>query len=235
MVNFTVNTPHHYLMQVVANWGDQLKENQVEALKLKADIECNEAAFVYPTTFHAQCVLMKMLAVHAHVMSNNAPRDPVVMAQTDVIARLTKTLYGGAKVIYDSKGSTFDLQRYGLFWKAEKNLLLGLELCTIGDQRRLEASINHRANPTTQLGTLVSLDLDRKVVSTKGVIEKSFDNETTLKGRVDNLGLFDLSLTGSLSPTLKATFSTGGSVSSFINSGPSSSTYAGISLNFEPI
>lgn len=132
-VNFTVNTPHHYFLQLVGNWGDQFKENQVEGFKVRADLECDEAAFVYPTTFHIQCVLMKMLALHAQVMNNNSARDPVIMAQTDLVARLTKTLYGGAKLVYDDKARAFDMQRYGLFWKAEKNLLLGLELSRIGD------------------------------------------------------------------------------------------------------
>lgn len=134
--NLQVSTPHHYLVQLTANWGDQFKEStgalKVEGLKVQADLECDEAAFVYPTTFQVQAVLMKMIALHAQVMNNNA-RQPVVMAQTDIIARLTKTLYGGAKIVYDDKAKSLEMQKYGLFWKAYKNFLIGLEYNHIGD------------------------------------------------------------------------------------------------------
>jgi hypothetical protein len=66
-------------------------------------------------------------------MNNNA-KLPVVMGQADIIARLTKSLYGGAKIIYDNKAQAVELQRYGLFWKAQKNLLVGLEYNHTGDR-----------------------------------------------------------------------------------------------------
>lgn len=50
-------------------------------------------------------------------MSNNA-KDRVIMGQADLIARITKSLYGGAKIIYDDKAHSFEMARYGLFWKA---------------------------------------------------------------------------------------------------------------------
>ena len=51
---------------------------------------------------------MKMLAVHVQLMSNNA-KSPVMMGQTDIVARLTKRLYGGAKIVYDDKAKAFDM------------------------------------------------------------------------------------------------------------------------------
>ncbi len=45
----------------------------------------------------------------------------------------------------------------------------------------------------------------------KSAIEKSLDENIVVKGRVDNSGLFDVSVTGAISPTLSATFTTGGS------------------------
>jgi len=77
--NCTVSTPHHYLIQLTANWGDQLKETMsISGFKFQADIECDESLFIHPTTFSAQGVFMKMIALHAQVMSNNA-RDRVIM------------------------------------------------------------------------------------------------------------------------------------------------------------
>jgi hypothetical protein len=55
------------------------------------------------------------------------------MGQADVIARVTKSLYGGAKIIYDDKARTLEMTRYGMFWKAQKNFLVGLEYNKTGD------------------------------------------------------------------------------------------------------
>ena len=87
------------------------------AFKVQADIECDESLFIHPTTFSAQGVFMKMIALHAQVMSNNA-KDRVIMGQVDLIARITKSLYGGTKIIYDDKARSLEMARYGLFWKA---------------------------------------------------------------------------------------------------------------------
>lgn len=131
--NCTASTPHHYLIQLTANWGDQLKETMsLSGFKVQADIECDESLFIHPTTFSAQGVFLKMIALHAQVMSNNA-RDRVIMGQADVIARVTKSLYGGAKIIYDDKARSFEMARYGMFWKAQKNFLVGLEYNKTGD------------------------------------------------------------------------------------------------------
>ncbi len=56
-----------------------------------------------------------------------------MMAQTDLIVRVIKSLYGGVKIVYDDKAKIIDMQRYGLFWKAQKNMLLGLEYNHTGD------------------------------------------------------------------------------------------------------
>jgi len=64
--NFTVSTPHHYLVQLTGNWEDQLKDSMsLTGFKVQADIECDESLFIYPTTFSAQGVFMKMIALHA--------------------------------------------------------------------------------------------------------------------------------------------------------------------------
>lgn len=72
---------------------------------------------MYPVTLQAQAVAFKMLALHVQIMSNNA-RPPVMMGEADLVARLTKRIYGGAKVVYDDKAKAVDLKRYGVFWKA---------------------------------------------------------------------------------------------------------------------
>lgn len=70
-LNFTVTTPHHYLIQLIQNWKDRFKDSNVDLLKLQTDLECDEANFVYPTTFHAYMIFMKMVAIHASLMSTN--------------------------------------------------------------------------------------------------------------------------------------------------------------------
>lgn len=48
-------------------------------------------------------------------------------AQVDVLARLTKNVYGGGEIIYDDKAKSLILSKYGLFWKVEKNYTLSAE------------------------------------------------------------------------------------------------------------
>jgi hypothetical protein len=67
-----------------------------------------------------------LIALHGQIMSNNA-KQRVIMAQADVIARVTKKFYGGAKIVYDDKARSLEMIKYGLFFKAQKNFLVGLE------------------------------------------------------------------------------------------------------------
>lgn len=80
------------------------------------------------------------------------------MAQADLIARLTKALYGGAKIIYDDKARSLEMIKYGLFFKAQKNFLIGLEYSQTGDKCSIDASINHKVDIDTQVGSLISYD-----------------------------------------------------------------------------
>ena len=82
------------------------------------------------------------------------------MAQTDFIARLTKTLYGGAKIVYDDKAKSLEMQRYGLFLKAYKNFLVGVEYNHIGDRSLIEGTISHKLNLSTSIGSTITYDLD---------------------------------------------------------------------------
>lgn len=174
-----------------------------------------------------------MIAMHAQVMCNNATPWPVVMAQTDLIARLTRNLYGGAKIVYDDKAQALEMQRYGMFWKAQKNFLIGLEYNKTGDRQSIDATFNHKINLSTQIGSTVSYDLNQKKLFTKTAIERKLDATTSVKAKVDNIGGFDMSLTGAISPTLNATFTTGGQISSFFNgTAKSDQTYAGLAFTF---
>jgi Eukaryotic porin len=138
---------------------------------------------------------MKLFAIHAQVMSNNV-KDRVIMGQADVIARVTKQVYGGAKIVYDDKAHSLEMTRYGAFWKAQKNFLLGLEYNQTGDLQALEATINHKVNLDTSVGSTIVYDLSKKRLSNQNVIESRIDPSTTIKAKIDNLGLFDLSVTG---------------------------------------
>lgn len=75
-----------------------------------------------------------------------------------MIARVTKKLYGGAKIVYDDKARSLEMIKYGLFFKAQKNFLVGLEYNHTGDKCLLEASINHKVDLDTQVGSLISYD-----------------------------------------------------------------------------
>lgn len=160
---------------------------------------------------------MRMFAFHAQIMCNNSKSAPVVMAQTDLVARLSGSLYGGAKIIYDDKAKALDMQKYGIFWKAKKNFLIGFEYNQTGDKQSVDASFNHKLNMSTSVGSTVSYDLSQSKITTRIALEKKLDDTTTAKVRVDNVGQFDLSLTGLVTPQLTATFSTGGSLTSVIN------------------
>jgi len=165
-------------------------------------------------------------------MSNNA-KDRVIMGQADLIARITKSLYGGAKLIYDDKANSFEMARYGLFWKAQKNFLVGLEYHHTGDMSAIETTINHKVNLDTSVGSTIIYDLTKKRLSNQNVIERRIDPNTTVKAKIDNLGLFDLSVSGSISPSLQATFTSGGNIASFFNGvAKTEQTYAGLAFTF---
>lgn len=177
---------------------------------------------------------MKMFALHMQVMSNNAKSGNVIMAHGDIVARLTKNVYGGAKVVYDDKAKTLEQQQYGLFWKAQKNFLIGLEYSQTGDKTALNASLNHKVNLTTEVGNIISYDLNLKRITNQTVLSKRVDPSTTLKGRIDNGGFFDFSVSGAISPSLTATFTTGGSLSNVFDGQAKADpiTYAGLAFNF---
>lgn len=74
-------------------------------------------------------------------------------AQVDVLARLTKNVYGGGEIIYDDKAKSLILSKYGLFWKAAKNFSLSLEYNQVGDKNTVEAAVYHKANENTTVGS----------------------------------------------------------------------------------
>ena len=65
----------------------------------------------------------------------------------------------------------------------------------------IEATINHKVNLDTSVGSTIIYDLTRKRISNQNVIERRIDPNTTVKAKIDNLGLFDLSVSGSISPS----------------------------------
>jgi hypothetical protein len=110
-VNLTVSTPHHYLLQIFANWRDRFKDTSLHLnhFRIQADLECDEATSVYPTTFHAYMIFLNMISVHYSVMTTNV-KAPVMLGQIDFIARIFKNVYGGVKLIYDDKAKAVTLQ-----------------------------------------------------------------------------------------------------------------------------
>lgn len=150
---------------------------------------------------------MNLIALHSKIMSNN-PKQRVIIAQADLIARLTKSLYGGAKIVYDDKASTLEMIKYGLFLKAQKNFLIGFEYNQTGENCSIDASINHKVDVNTQIASLISYDYKQNQVSATSVVEKRFlsvapsgiETGVLVKARINNLGVIDTSVTGNISP-----------------------------------
>lgn len=96
-----------------------------------------------------------MVGLHAQLMTE---RGNNLEAQVDILAKLYKGVYGGGELIYDDKAKSVILSKYGLFWKAQKNFNIALELNQIGDKQTVDASFYHAANPNTTVGTTFSYD-----------------------------------------------------------------------------
>ena len=97
----------------------------------------------------------------------------------------------------------------------------------------IETTINHKVNLDTSVGSTIIYDLDKKRLSNQNVIEHRIEPNTTVKAKIDNLGLFDLSVSGSISPSLQATFTSGGNITSFFNGvAKTEQTYAGLAFTF---
>lgn len=91
-----------------------------------------------------------MIAMHTQVMTEKGNN---LEAQIDLLARLSKNVYGGGEIIYDDKAKSMILSKYGLFWKADKNYNLSVEYNQIGDKKTVEGCVYHKASPTTTIGS----------------------------------------------------------------------------------
>lgn len=160
-VDFTIKTPHYYMLALKTDFGKKYADTplKLNLLKFGADLECDEHTFTYPTTFHANFIFAKMVALHAQVMTEKANN---LEAQLDVVARLTKNVYGGGEIIYDDKAKSLILRKYGLFWKAAKNFNFALEYHQVGDKNTIEASAYHKTSSTTRVGSHFSFDTQFK-------------------------------------------------------------------------
>jgi hypothetical protein len=213
------------------DFKDRFKDSaaKLNLFKIKADLECDESISSYPTTFHANFIFNRMVALHTHIMTEKGNN---LEAQVDLLARLAKNIYGGTELVYDDKAKALILLKYGLFWKAQKNFNLGLEYNHIGDRQSLDGTIYHKASAYTKIASSFSLDMASKKIGLKTAVEHELDAKTTLKSRIDNFGALDLALTSSLSDKLSATFSTGGNLSGFFSGKSSDESYSGLSFKF---
>ena len=100
---------------------------------------------------------------------------------------MTKTVYGGAKIIYDDKARSLEMIKYGVFVKAEKNFLVGLEYSQTGDKCSIDCSLNHKVDLSTQVGSVISYDCSQHKVSSTTVVERKLSPDgTTIKAKIDN-------------------------------------------------
>jgi hypothetical protein len=196
---------------------------------LQADLECDEATFTYPTTFQAKFIFARMIAAHAQVMTE---KGNSMEAQVDILARLTKNVYGGGELIYDDKAKSLILSKYGLFWKYNKDFGLGLELSKVGDKQSIEYNCYHQPSDTTSIGANFSLDTTTRKISAKTALHKKLDENTSAQSRIDNLGNVDLLLKSKLTSNLEATFSTGANVSAIFHGKTHGDTYSGVQFKF---
>lgn len=230
-VGLLVKTPHHYKLSLASNFKDRLKDTaaKINHCKVSADLECDEATFYYPTTFHAHLQFNKMIGLHAQLMTE---RGNNLEAQIDVLAKLYRGVYGGGELIYDDKAKSVILSKYGLFWKAQKNFNIALELNQIGDKQTLDASFYHQANPNTTVGTTFSYDTQIRKIGVTTAVSHRVDEATSIKTRVNNHGEADIVLRGTLTPTLIAEFSAGCNLSGFFHGKTHDESYTGINLKF---
>jgi hypothetical protein len=59
------------------------------------------------------------------------------------------------------------MMRFGLFWKAQKGLLMALEYHRLGDKRAVEATVHHKVSANTVVGSTLIYDVDYKKFLTK--------------------------------------------------------------------
>ena len=139
----------------------------------------------------------------------------------------------GAELIYDDKAKAIEKLRYGFFWRLSPTTLLGLNYNRLGDKVKYESTISNQVNYNTTVGTTLEYIIDYKRFHTKTAVEHKINEDTTLKGKVNNYGDWDASLTAKISPSLKATLQTGGNASNWFNGKTSDNSYIGLNLNFE--
>lgn len=79
LMNFTINTPHHYLLMLSTDWKDRYYDTALKLnhLKMQVDLECDEVTHIHPTTIHAYMKFMKMVSIHCQVMTSNA-KQPIL-------------------------------------------------------------------------------------------------------------------------------------------------------------
>lgn len=198
-------------------------------LTLEADLECDENTFTYPTTFHANMIFNRMIALHTQIMTEKGNN---LEAQIDILARLTKNVYGGTELIYDDKAKGLIFLKYGLFWKVEKNFNVGVEYNHIGDKYSLDGSVYHRATPLTSVGSTFSLDFNTKKIGMKAAFNHTLDAHTAIKTRVDSFGALDVTATAKISDKLTASFTTGGNISAFFSGKTNDEAYSGLNFKF---
>jgi hypothetical protein len=81
-----------------------------------------------------------------------------LVAQLDLLMRLTKNVYGGGEIIYDDKAKALILSRYGLFYKYTKACNLSVEYSKVGDKQRVNCNVLHESSPSTTVGSTLSYD-----------------------------------------------------------------------------
>jgi hypothetical protein len=68
------------------------------------------------------------------------------------------------------------MQKYGVFWKMQKNLLLGLEYNRTGDLKKIDGFLNHKIDTLTSVGSTISYDLALQKVHGQAVVERRVDD-----------------------------------------------------------
>jgi hypothetical protein len=76
----------------------------------------------------------------------------------------------------------------------------------------------------------MSYDCNFKKIGISTAVEKSIDEATSLKARVNNFGNTDLVLKSRLSTNLTAKFTTGGNISGFFQGKAHDEAYSGINF-----
>lgn len=92
--------------------------------------------------------------------------------------KLLKGLSSGVHLTYNERQRLVTMQKYGLFYKPVKGLLVGLEYKKGGILNQIDTTLYHRANATTEVTSVTTYDLGYQNLSQTTAVAKMISPTT---------------------------------------------------------